>query len=258
MRGHVDVLGVRVSAINPESAVDHMRDWVESGQREYVCVTGVHGVIESLQHPDLIRIHNEAGMVTPDGMPLVWCARAAGAKWVERVYGPDLLLAICEESLDKGWSHYFYGAAPGVAERLAARLTDRFPGLKVVGTHSPPFRDLDETEVEEVVDTINMASPTFVWVGLSTPKQERWMSAFRDRLEAPVIVGVGAAFDMHAGDLRQAPPWMQRWGLEWLFRVIMEPRRLWRRYLKAVPTFLVRIAVNRPTYVPEELPASRS
>lgn len=253
----MDVLGVRVSAINPESAVDQVKDWIEGGQREYVCVTGVHGVVESLQHPDLIRIHNEAGMVTPDGMPLVWCSRIAGADWVERVYGPDLLLDLCEESLQRGWSHFFYGAAPGVADRLAARLTKRFPGLKVVGTHSPPFRDLDEGEVDDVVDMINLAAPTIVWVGLSTPKQERWMSSLRDRLNAPVIVGVGAAFDMHAGDLRQAPPWMQRAGLEWLFRVMMEPKRLWKRYVRAVPTFLVRIATNRPTFVPGELPASR-
>lgn len=257
MSGHVDVLGVRVSAIDLESAVDRIGGWIESGHREYVCVTGVHGVVESLQQPDLIGIHNEAGMVTPDGMPLVWCSRVAGASWVERVYGPDLLLQLCEESLTKGWSHYFYGAAPGVADRLAARLTTRFPGLKVAGTYSPPFRELDEGEVDEVVDMINLAAPTIVWVGLSTPKQERWMNSFRHRLDAPVFIGIGAAFDIHAGTLRQAPPWMQRSGLEWLFRVMVEPRRLWKRYLIMVPTFLVRIALKRPTFVPEELPAPR-
>jgi N-acetylglucosaminyldiphosphoundecaprenol N-acetyl-beta-D-mannosaminyltransferase len=204
--------------------------WIAHGERQYVCVTGVHGVMESRRDPGLRRIHNAAGLVTPDGMPLVWLARRAGFDHVDRVYGPDLLLACCEHSVGRGYRHFFYGGGPGVPERLADRLTQRFPGLRVVGTYSPPFRALSPEEGEEVVQRINSADADFVWVGLSTPKQEQWMHEHRARLTAPVLIGVGAAFDFHGGSKRQAPRWMQRSGLEWLFRLGQEPRRLWRRY----------------------------
>lgn len=253
---HVDVLGLHVSAIDLDSATRHVESWVESGQSEYVCVTGVHGVMESQRDPELLRIHNEAGMVTPDGMPLVWCARLAGADRVERVYGPDLMLRICELSVAKGWSHFFYGAGPGVAEKLAENLGRRYPGLRIAGTYSPPYRDLSSDEMDEVVQLLNGSAAEIVWVGLSTPKQERWMSLLRNRLDAPVLLGVGAAFDIHAGNLRQAPRWMQRSGLEWLFRLMMEPRRLWKRYLRANPAFLWQVAANRPRLLPGEAQGS--
>ena len=164
-------------------------------------------------------------------MPLVWLSRARGFGYVNRVYGPDLMLALCERSLSKGYRHFLYGGAPGVPEKLAENLKRRFPGLDVVGTYSPPFRPLTHEEDERVVRMINEAGPDIVWVGLSTPKQERWMAGHIGRLEAPVLIGVGAAFDFHSGVKRQAPRWMQRSGLEWLFRLLTEPRRLWRRYL---------------------------
>ncbi len=244
--GRVDVLGVGVSAIDLDIAVRTVADWITDREREYVCVTGVHGVMESQKDPELMRIHNQSGMTTPDGMPLVWCGRYAGAKAMERVYGPDLMLRLCAESVEPGWSHFFYGAGPGVAEELTVRLQERFPAMKVVGTYSPPFRDLTDAENEEVVALINESGADIVWVGLSTPKQERWMASFRDRLTAPVLIGVGAAFDIHAGRLRQAPRWLQRVGLEWFFRLVVEPRRLWRRYGFIVPTFIARIAIERP------------
>ena len=254
----VDVLGVEVSAIDMEAAVANISAWIDAGQREYVCVTGVHGVIESQGDRSLIEIHNRAGMVTPDGVPLVWCGRYAGAESMSRVYGPDLMLATLEASVARGWRHFFYGAAPGVVEELSERLTGRFPGLNIVGTFSPPFRDLTDAETTDVATRINTARPDIVWVGLSTPKQERWMARFRDLLDSPVLIGVGAAFDMHAGRLRQAPVGMQRAGLEWLFRLIMEPRRLWRRYLKIVPTFLWRVVRRPPVLVrtPRSTPLS--
>lgn len=249
-RARVDILGVAVSAVDLPDAVAAIRGWVASGEKQYVCVTGVHGVMESQQDPELREIHNRSGMTTPDGMPLVWCGRYAGAKTMDRVYGPDLMLGVCRESVGSGLRHFFYGAGPGVADALAARLSDRFPGLVVAGTHSPPFRVLDDDEIERAADAINMSGADIVWVGLSTPKQERWMARFRPLLDAPVLIGVGAAFDIHAGGVRQAPLWVQRSGLEWLFRLAMEPARLWRRYLRIVPGFLGRIAVRRPLLLP--------
>jgi len=226
----VDVLGVEVSAIDMGQALAVIQGWIARRERQYVCVTGVHGVMESQRDPELRRIHNTAGLVTPDGMPLVWLARRAGFHHVDRVYGPDLMLACCELSVQHGYRHFFYGGAPGVPERLADRLVKRLPGLRVVGTFSPPFRSAGAAESDDVIQHINAAGADIVWVGLSTPKQERWMHVHRGRLAAPVLIGVGAAFDFLAGTKRQAPRWMQRSGLEWLFRLGQEPRRLWRRY----------------------------
>jgi N-acetylglucosaminyldiphosphoundecaprenol N-acetyl-beta-D-mannosaminyltransferase len=232
------ILGVGVSAITMEMALRTIEAWISRREHHYVCVTGVHGVMESWRDEDLRRIHNAAGLVTADGMPLVWLSHLMGFRPVERVYGPDLMLAVCECSAEHCYRHFFYGGALGAAEKLASRLQSRFPGLQVVGIYSPPFRALSPEEDTAVVDRINEANPDIVWVGMSTPKQERWMSAHRGQLTAPVLIGVGAAFDFHAGLKRQAPHWMQRSGLEWLFRLVLEPRRLWRRYLINNPWFL--------------------
>ena len=245
----VDVLGVGVSAINMDMAVTELARWIQDREQHYVCVTGVHGVMESQDDPELLRIHNRSGLTTPDGMPMVWAGRRAGADHMSRVYGPDLMLEICQRSPSKGWTHFFYGGKEGVPELLARNLRERFPGLEVVGTYSPPFRPLTAAESAEVVSTINAAAPDFVWVGLSTPKQERWMDANIGKLEARAVLGVGAAFDIHAGLLPQAPAWMQRRGLEWLYRLLKEPRRLWKRYLGNNPRFLVRIWRRPPRVV---------
>lgn len=233
-----NILGVGVSAINMEMALYTIESWISRRESHYVCVTGVHGVMESQRDQELRRIHNAAGLVTPDGMPLVWLSRCMGFPQVERVYGPDLLLAVCGRSAKWGSRHFFYGGAPGVADKLAHRLQSSFPGLKVAGTYSPPFRQLTPEEDRAVVARINAVKPDVIWVGLSTPKQERWMAEHVGRLNAPVLIGVGAAFDFHAGVRRQAPRWMQHSGLEWLFRLMLEPRRLWRRYLINNPWFL--------------------
>ena len=234
----VDVMGIRVSAIDMLTALDTIDSWVAERTPNYVCVTGVHGVMESQSDPELRRIHNDAGLVTPDGMPLVWLCRHHGNPQVERVYGPDLLLRCCQRSLESGWSHFFYGGADGVAESLAERLKLKFPGLKVAGCHCPPFRPLTAAEDAAIRGQIRDSGADIVWVGLSTPKQERWMAANVGRLGAPVLIGVGAAFDFHSGRKRQAPLWMQHSGLEWLFRLMQEPRRLGPRYLKNNPLFL--------------------
>ena len=234
----IDVLGVRVNVLDMERTLDILDRWITEGHREYVCVTGVHGVMESRRDERLQQIHNEAGLVTPDGMPLVWWARSQGWRQARRVYGPDLLLACCERSITTGYRHFFYGGGDGVADLLARRLSRRFSGLCVAGTYTPPFRPLSPEEDEEVVARINEAAPDIVWVGLSTPKQEFWMAEHAGRLEAPVLIGVGAAFDFHAGLKAQAPRWMQQSGLEWLFRLGTEPRRLWKRYLMNNPAFV--------------------
>jgi N-acetylglucosaminyldiphosphoundecaprenol N-acetyl-beta-D-mannosaminyltransferase len=234
----VDVLGVKVSAVSMDEALDVLDGWITEDARNYVCVTGVHGVMESRRDERLRDIHNHAGLVTPDGMPLVWWSRAAGCRNVTRVYGPDLLLAACQRSLTNGYRHFFYGGNDGVADLLARRLTHRFPGLVVAGTYTPPFRPLTPEEDDDVVARINAAAPEIVWVGLSTPKQEYWMADHVGRINAPVMIGVGAAFDFHAGLKKQAPVWMQHSGLEWLFRLASEPRRLWKRYLVNNPAFI--------------------
>lgn len=243
----VDVLGVGISAIDMAMAVDEIERWIEQGEPHYVCVTGVHGVMESQRDPELRRIHNASGLTTPDGMPMVWLGRLAGARWMRRVYGPDLMLELAARAAQRGWKSFFYGGKEGTADRLAARLGERFPGFRTVGTYSPPFRALTPQEDAEVVERINAARPDLVWVGLSTPKQERWMSAHVGRIAAPVLLGVGAAFDIHAGELAQAPPMLQRLGLEWAYRLYREPRRLWRRYFYNNPRFVLAVARRRPT-----------
>jgi N-acetylglucosaminyldiphosphoundecaprenol N-acetyl-beta-D-mannosaminyltransferase len=239
-----DVLGVRVSAVNLDSAAARIDSWVRSRQPHYVCITGVHGVMESQDNAELKRIHNLAGMVTPDGMPMVWANWLAGHKHVSRVYGPDLMLRVCEAGVSRGYRHYFYGGAEGVAELLRDRLTERFPGLQVVGTFCPPFRKMTDAEDRSLIEQINATNPDVVWVGLSTPKQEMWMSAHLRKLSAPVMVGVGAAFDFHAGLKKQAPAWLQHTGMEWAFRLCTEPKRLWKRYLKNNPRFLWYFALQ--------------
>lgn len=242
----VDVLGVGISAIDMTAAVEEIAAWIEHGERHYVCVTGVHGVMESQRDPELKRIHNESGLTTPDGMPMVWAGHRAGAVGMSRVYGPDLMLVLAEQAAAVGWTSFFYGGKDGVPDQLVAKLQARFPGFQSVGTYSPPFRPLTPEEDEAIVARINAAKPDLVWVGLSTPKQERWMSAHVGRLEVPALLGVGAAFDIHAGTLPQAPRWMQQRGLEWLYRLVKEPRRLWRRYLSNNPRFVVAIARTPP------------
>jgi N-acetylglucosaminyldiphosphoundecaprenol N-acetyl-beta-D-mannosaminyltransferase len=240
----LNVLGVGVSALHLSLAADTIEGWVRDDRREYVCVTGVHGIIESRRDPTVRAIHNAAGLVTPDGMPLVWLLRLNGHRDAGRVYGPDLMLLLLERSVAKGFTHFLYGATETTLSQLQATLTTRFPGLRVVGALAPPFRALTPAEDKEVVAAINRANPDIVWIGVSTPKQEVWMAEHRPRLDARVLLGVGAAFDFHAGRRRQAPSWMQRSGLEWLFRLCQEPRRLGRRYLYSNTRFVLEIVAQ--------------
>jgi N-acetylglucosaminyldiphosphoundecaprenol N-acetyl-beta-D-mannosaminyltransferase len=243
-QGWTNVLGVKVSAVNPSDAARRIAHWVSARERRYVCVSGVHGVMECQRDPGLREVHNRAGMVVPDGMPLVWLSHFAGQHDVRRVYGPDLMLRIFAMPEARRWRHFLYGSSPATLARLRARLATRFPHAAIVGAHSPPFRPTSAAEDAAEVAMIEAARPDIVWVGLSTPKQERWMATHRARLSAPVLIGVGAAFDMHAGNLRQAPRYLQDAGLEWAFRLAMEPRRLWRRYLRNNPAFVAAIMLQ--------------
>ena len=237
----VDILGVPIAAVDPALAVARIDRWVRRGRRTYVTVTGVHGIMESQRNPEIKRIHRRAGMCVPDGMPTVWIGRMRGHRRMRRVYGPDLMLRVCEMSVRRGYTHFLYGGKPGVAEDLEKRLCARFPGLRVVGTFSPPFRPLTAEEERDLRRLIDRLAPDLLWVGLSTPKQERWMAEHVGRLNVKVMIGVGAAFDFHTGRLPQAPPLVQQAGLEWLYRLLVEPRRLWRRYLVNNTAFICRM-----------------
>ncbi|MEO6182474.1 MAG: WecB/TagA/CpsF family glycosyltransferase [Verrucomicrobiota bacterium] len=238
----VNVLGVGVSAINLEMAKSAFVDAVQNQKRGYVCVTGVHGVMESQDDPKIRAIHNNAFLVTPDGMPMTWMGRLQGFSQMNRVYGPDLMLEIMEISRASGFRHFFYGGADGVARELKTKMEKRFPGIEIVGTYEPPFRALNTDEEYELKRLVAESKPNILWVGLSTPKQEKFMAEYLPKLDVTLMVGVGAAFDFHSGRIVQAPRWMQRSGLEWLFRLCVEPKRLWKRYFKNNPRFAVLAA----------------
>jgi N-acetylglucosaminyldiphosphoundecaprenol N-acetyl-beta-D-mannosaminyltransferase len=242
----VDVLGVPVCAGRFQDAIEEVAGWVDRRERSYATFTGVHGVMESQRRHDVLAAHRDAGLVACDGMPLVWASRHTGVKNAERVYGPDFMLSLCRRAQVEGWRSFFYGGKPGVADDMTKALLARFPDLKVVGSYSPPFHTLTAEEDAEVDAMINLVQPELVWVGLSTPKQELWMRRHRAGLTAPALLGVGAAFDFHAGVMRQAPRWIQRSGLEWLFRLALEPRRLARRYLRNNPAFVLEISRHPP------------
>jgi N-acetylglucosaminyldiphosphoundecaprenol N-acetyl-beta-D-mannosaminyltransferase len=232
-----EVAGVKVDVVSLRETVDRMDEWIRSGRREYVVVMGAHGLVEMQNDAELRAINNRAGLTTPDGMPLVWLGRARGHA-IERVYGPDIMTLELSLSVHRGHKHYLYGGKPGVADTLAHRLSQRFPGLAITGTYCPPFRPLSEFEEDEIARTINASGADIVWCGLGCPKQEKWMARFRPRLTAAVLVGVGAAFDFLAGEMPHAPYWVQHAGLEWAFRALSEPKRLLPRYARVVPSFV--------------------
>lgn len=240
----IQILGVAVNAITMQDALDQLAAWVEARSAHYVCVVPAHTIMECVNQPALLPVYNQSGMTTPDGMPVVWLTRRAAHRPVERVYGPDLMEAVCKLSAERGYRQYFYGGAPGVAETLAARLQAKYPGLIVAGIDSPPFRSLTTAEEDAAVERIRAAGADILWVGLGAPRQDVWMKEHLDRLNVPVLVGVGAAFDFLAGKKRQAPRWIQRSGFEWLYRLLQEPGRLWKRYLKNYPRFVFLIGLE--------------
>lgn len=240
-----NVLGVGVSAVNLAEALDVVDRWIRTGDRQYVCVTGVHGVMESWRSETLRRIHNQAGMVTPDGRPLAWLLRLGGHRGAGQVCGPELMPALVAAGQHRSYRHFLYGATEDTLDRLQRALLQAAPHAEVAGTLAPPFRPMTPEEDRQAVEHINACQPDIVWVGLSTPKQEVWMAEHRGRLTAPVLIGVGAAFDINAGLKRRAPRLLQTVGLEWAYRTAQEPRRLAGRYFRNNPAFLGLILLQK-------------
>jgi N-acetylglucosaminyldiphosphoundecaprenol N-acetyl-beta-D-mannosaminyltransferase len=235
----VEVLGIPLALTDYERTMDWMDATIASKQRGYVCVAAVHTVMVCQEDAELREAVVNSDLTVPDGQPLVWAMNALGHDLSSRVYGPDLMARYCERSALTGARIFLYGGRnQGALVQLALNLRRRFPGVKIVGGYSPPYRDLSPEEEAAIVDEINQSKADVVWVGIGVPKQEKWMAQFRTRLEPPVLVGVGAAFDFHAGLVPQAPDWMQRIGLEWVYRLAHEPRRLWKRYARYNPLFV--------------------
>jgi len=231
-RGSFSVLGVAIDALQIPDVILRIRRWIaRRGACRYIAVTGMHGIIEARHKAEFREALTDAELVVADGMPLVWIGRLRGHHMPRRVYGPELMLRFCEETASAGCRHYLLGGAPGVVDQLRVSLETSCPDITIVGTQSPAFRTSTPEEDAAMVENINRAAPDIVWVGLGTPKQEMWMYEHRDKLRVPVMIGVGAAFDFLSCRKRQAPMWMRERGFEWLFRLLQEPRRLWKRYL---------------------------
>lgn len=253
-----NVLGVGVHAINMDQAVAAIDQAVRNDRKGYVCVTGVHGVMEAQSDSEFKKILNNSLLTTPDGMPMVWVGRLQGFRQIDRVYGPDLMLEVCRLSEERGYTHFFYGGKEGTAEKLACALRKRYPSLNVVGSNTPPFRPLNSAEECALREHVTKTRPDFIWVGLSTPKQERFMADHIDALDCTLMLGVGAAFDIHTGMTKDAPRWIKRAGLQWVHRLVQEPARLWRRYLVNNPKFIFKIALQLLTRrVPLDLSTTR-
>jgi len=237
------ILGMRVDATNYNKATNQVIQWTKNNESRYVCIANVHMTMEAYDKPEFQKIVNSADMVTPDGMPLVWTLRRLGIKIDDRVYGPTLMLHVCEAAEKHGIPIGLYGGSSETLEALKKNIKNKYTKIKIVYPYSPPFRSLTPEEDEQVVTDINALGVKILLVGLGCPKQEIWMNNHKDRLKV-VMLGVGAAFDFHAGKIKQAPKWMQNIGIEWLFRLIMEPKRLWKRYLKHNPRFVIFIILQ--------------
>jgi len=238
-----EILGIPLAVSDYACVIDWMDAMVAAGARGYVTAAAVNLVMSAREDPDVLAAVLGATLAVPDGQPLVWALRLLGHREATRVYGPDLMARFCDRAQRTGVPVYLYGGrSPEALALLRKRLLERFPQLRIAGGHSPPFRELTAEEEQQVIADIEASGAAVVWVGTGQPKQEKWMLAMRPRLRAPLLVGVGAAFDFHAGLVAQAPSWMQRAGLEWLYRLSREPRRLWRRYARYNPLFIAAFA----------------
>ncbi|MEA2272406.1 MAG: N-acetylglucosaminyldiphosphoundecaprenol N-acetyl-beta-D-mannosaminyltransferase [Solirubrobacteraceae bacterium] len=237
------MLGVPLALTDYGETLDWMDGMVDSRAKGYVTAAAVHLVMVSQEDPETRDAVLGASLAVPDGQPLVWALGALGHQGASRVYGPTLMARYCERAAKSGVRMYLYGGRnQGALVELTLSLRRRFPGIQIVGGYSPPYRDLTASEETWVANDINRSRAEVVWVGTGQPKQEKWMATMRDRLDAPLLIGVGAAFDFHAGLIPQAPEWMQHWGLEWTYRLAHEPRRLWRRYARYNPRFVAGFA----------------
>jgi N-acetylglucosaminyldiphosphoundecaprenol N-acetyl-beta-D-mannosaminyltransferase len=244
MTAKIDILGVKIDETNLRLASQSIHDWIKNRQKTYVCVAPVSTVVDCQKDEQYKDTVNQAGLVTPDGMPLVWLGRLSGSMYIERTYGPDLMLTVCEVGLQYNYRHFFYGATIETLHKLLVNLSTRFPKINIAGHYAPGFRANHELEHEQVLNEINKAKPDILWIGLGSPKQDFWMREHRDKLDVPVMVGVGAAFDFISGVKKQAPKWIRSTGLEWLYRLCQEPRRLWKRYLIGNSLFIYFLVID--------------
>jgi len=238
-----DILGVPIALTDYAGAMDVMDEMVDRRHLGWVCAAAVHSVMVARSDPKMHEALRDAVITVPDGMPIVWAANALGEELPNRVYGPELMRRYCDRAVERGHRVWLYGGRDqGALVQLALSLRQNHPGIQIVGGYSPPFRPLSEDEDAAVAKQINDARADVVWVGIGVPKQEKWMVRMRERLDAPVLCAVGAAFDFHAGRVSQAPRWMQERGLEWTYRIAQEPRRLLPRYLVTNPSFMLNFA----------------
>jgi N-acetylglucosaminyldiphosphoundecaprenol N-acetyl-beta-D-mannosaminyltransferase len=243
-RPTAQVLGVEVDAVDMESALARVANALHESRKGYVCVTSVHGIMEAQRSPLIAQVHAASEMTIPDGMPLVWVGRMQGHASMQRVTGPDLMLEIFRREEFTGFTHFLYGGVEGVAKELRDKLTAQFPGARIVGTYTPPFRELSPAEEKQLIAQIADLKPDIVWVGLGCPKQELFMSRYLPMLDTKLMFGVGAAFDFHTGRIHDCAPWIKRAGLQWLHRLLQDPGRLWNRYLRIIPAFLWHITLQ--------------
>lgn len=234
----IKILSTTIAPISIKDIITLIIERIKISQKGYITVTGVHGIIESYRSPRVRYAHQKSLLTVPDGMPLVYIGKLAGFKSIKRCYGPDLMAAMIEATADGSISHFFYGGKKGVADSLKEVFESKFPGIKIMGTYTPPFRSLNKEEENELNEILKKLKPDIMWVGLSTPKQELFMYEYIDKLPVKIMVGVGAAFDIHTGSISSAPRIMQVLALEWLYRLVQEPKRLWRRYLINNPLFI--------------------
>lgn len=239
-----DAIDTPVDLINADDLLAAVGAAVELRKKQRIIFCNVSTVVACRQNQKLSAAVREAEVISPDGMPLVWLAKLKRNRRIERVDGPSFIKTAMAHGIEPGWRHYLYGGSPEVLSQLIRNLQEDLPGLMIVGAESPPFREMSEAEQSAAIERINSACPDFVWVGLGMPKQELWMARYRKAIDAPLLLGVGAAFDFHAGATKRAPVWMQRTGLEWSHRLLQEPQRLWKRYLTANVLFLYFVAAD--------------
>jgi N-acetylglucosaminyldiphosphoundecaprenol N-acetyl-beta-D-mannosaminyltransferase len=250
------VLGVSVAALDMERAMRCIAAELRARRKGYVCMAGVHGIMEAQRNPDLAAIYEGSSFTFPDGTPTVWVGRLRGHKQMQRVAGPDLMLEVFRRKEFARYTHFLYGGEPGVAEQLRQKLTFQYPGVRIVGTCTPPFRELNSEEEQDLIARVRRLKPDIIWVGISTPKQERFMHRYLPVLNTTLMFGVGAAYDFHTGRLKDAPQWVKTIGMQWFHRLLQDPRRLWKRYLRNNPAFLCHIGMQLcglRTYVPPPL-----
>jgi N-acetylglucosaminyldiphosphoundecaprenol N-acetyl-beta-D-mannosaminyltransferase len=238
------LLGISVEALDMERALSRIAKELAARRKGYICMAGVHGIMEAQRDAELAGIYASSSITVPDGTPTVWVGRWQGHKWMQRVAGPDLMREVFRRKEFAGCTHFLYGGEEHVAEQLRERFTRSYPWARIVGTYTPPFRDLNAEEEESLIARVSKLKPDIIWVGISTPKQERFMHRYLHRLDTTLMFGVGAAYDFHTGRIQDAPQWVKTMGMQWLHRLLQDPRRLWKRYLRNNPAFLWHIALQ--------------